>query len=234
MRSVASRRSFMSAAGIAAIASLSIAAEPAKASRPSCTPRLMRLIALYDRADVQCDDFDREVEMPARDACRAAIDALPSEPPPPHVESRTTFENAFGESARLSTSVPGIVASARRWLSDPAFAGPELEDWRQAHREILEANEKREALIAAQTEQRRALEAEERSRFRIEAIAARSAALARRRDDLGDAVLEMPAANLRDLTAKLGFIERLVSPGEVTEHEFAFLSADIRRLAGEV
>ncbi|RSV20374.1 hypothetical protein CA236_00195 [Sphingomonas sp. ABOLG] len=149
------------------------------------------------------------------------------------MESRTTFENAFGETARLSTSVPGLVASAPRWLSDPAFAGPELEDWRQAHREILEANEKREALIAAQTEKRRAIEAEKRSRFRIEAIAARSADLARRRDNLADAVLATPAANLTDLAVKLEFIERLVSPGQVTEHEFTFISADIRRLAGE-
>lgn len=81
-------------------------------SPAAISPRLQRLMALYDRAEAECERFDVAVEMPARQACAAAKKALPIEQPPPHEQSATAFVNVFGETVRLSTENVGTAAVA--------------------------------------------------------------------------------------------------------------------------
>jgi hypothetical protein len=234
MDSSSSRRSFIGGAGLLVGGSLMSAAAIATAPPAEATnARLLRLIALHDRAEAECERFDAEVEVPARQACAAAIRALPAELPPPHEQSATTFVNVFGDTVRLSTENVGITAVARRVINDPSWVDMGDDDWRQAHREIAAAGDRREAVLAGQAARRKALEEQTRASFRIAALAARSNSLVDRRDGLWRAVITMPAATLADVITKLDFIDRTTQPSEIDGDMFAGISADIRHLAGE-
>lgn len=195
--------------------------------------RLRRAMALYDRVEAECERFDVEVELPARQACVAAIAAYQAEPPPPHEESATTFVNAFGDTVRLSTDRIGAGAVARKVVNDSTWADMGDEDWRQAHRELAAAHDRRVAVLAAQAMRKRDFEAATRAKFRISELAERSKTLADRRYRLWCAALATPAASLVDVKAKLDFIARTVADSEVGHHELVAIADDVRRLAGE-
>jgi len=171
--------------------------------------------------------------MPARKACAAALEAYPAEPSPPHEESSTTFVNMFGDTVRLSTEKIGTAAVARKVVNDPSWTDIGDEDWRQAHREIAAANERRDAVLAEQAARRRVFEEKTRAKFRIDEIAARSIALEDRRYQLMQVAIKTPAANLADVVTKLAFIERLFEDDEVDADVFSAIRTDVRRLARE-
>ncbi len=195
--------------------------------------RLDKAIALHDRAEAECERFDREEETPARNAFVAALEACSNEAPPPHEESATTFVNVFGDTVRLSTDGIGSGAVARKVVNDPTWADMGDEAWRQAHREIVAAHHRRDAILAEQAARRAAFEKETRAAFRLDAIVARSNSLSNRRHRLLRAALTIPAASLADILTKLDFIDRTIGSDEVDGDVFAFISSDIRILAGE-
>lgn len=195
--------------------------------------RLRRAIRLHDRVGTEYERFDVEVESPALRAFATAIAAYEDEPPPPHEQSATSFVNAFGDLVRLSTETLGGDAVARRVVNDPDWADMGDEDWRQAHREIAAAYDRRDAVVAAQTARKREFEAAMRARFRVDELADRSTALADRRYRLWRAAVETPAATLADVVIKLDFIARTAAEDEMEPPVFAAISADVRRLAGE-
>lgn len=229
----ATRRSLIGNGGALVAAAILTAGRDASAqSAVSPNARLHRAMALHDRVDAEYQRFESEVVGPARQACHAAIEAVPRETPPPHEQSTTTFVNMFGDTVRLTTENVGIMAVARRVAADPDWSNTGDEDWRQAHREIAAAGDRRDAVLAEQAGQRELLEKEKRSAFRIDEIEDRSIALADRRDRLWQAALSTPASTLGDVVAKLDFIDRTVSE-DVGEHELRVIAADVRRLAGE-
>lgn len=234
MRTHTSRRGFIGGAGLLAAGSLApVAAAATEARATHNSARLTRLIALHDRVNAECERFDDEVETPAREAWAAAIEAYPAEMPPPHEESRTSFVNVFGDAVRLSTSQIGVAANARKIVSDPTWSEVGGEDWRQAHREIADAFDRRNAILAEQAARRSSFEASARERYRIDAITAWSNNLDDRRVSLWQAAVASPAASLADVLAKLAFIDRTTATDEIEGDVFAAISVDIRRLAEE-
>ena len=232
---ITTRRSLLSGS-TAIMAAALLATSTGTSARPTPRPsdRLRRAMDLHDRIESECERFDVETEMPARQACAAAIAAYQAEPPPPHEESATTFVNAFGDAVRLSTDRIGAGAVARKVVNDPTWADMGDDDWRQAHRELAAAHDRRDAVLAAQAKRKRDFEAATRARFRISEIADRSNTLADRRHRLWCAALATPAANLADVTTKLDFIARTVADSEVGHHELHAIADDVRRLAGEI
>jgi hypothetical protein len=70
-----SRRALFGGAGLIAVAALAeCGSTPAHAA--AVNPRLLRVLALRDFAEAQCERFDEEVEMPARRAHPAAVAAI--------------------------------------------------------------------------------------------------------------------------------------------------------------
>ena len=232
MISDTSRRVFIGATGTLAMASL-IPVAAARASVSRINPQLLRLMALHDRVEAECERFDVHVEAPAREACVAAIRNLPAEAQPPHQQCTTTFVNAFGERIRLSTENVHALTTARAIANNDPFWADADEDWKQAHRELVAATDARNAVLAGQTARRKALEQETFARFRIDAIAARSEALAERRCRLWWAAVSSPVACLNDVVTKLDFINRTIPLDECTSETFVAIAADVRQLAGE-
>lgn len=227
-----SRRCVIAAASALSFVGLPSVAVSAKRPRSEKSARLSRLIVLHDRARNECERFDKEIEMPAHQECVAAIAALPIELPPAHVESATTFVNAFGDTVRLSTKNVGTAAVARKLINDPSWSDMGDDDWRRAHIEIATAADRRDAFIAEQSARRQALERETRTCFRIDAIASRSNELDDRRYKIWRAVIMAPAAGMPDLVRKLDFIKRTTLDDEIDHQVFAAISADIRTLGG--
>ncbi|MEH3099811.1 hypothetical protein [Sphingomonas adhaesiva] len=209
----ASRRAILGGVGILAAigAGPAVAATAAPRQPASASARLLRAIRLYDRVDAAWDRFDKEVEMPMHKALSDAFEAQPKEAEPPHEEALTTFVNAFGNTVRLSTASIGSVGVSRRLVSDPSWADMGNEEWRQAHREIAAAGDRRDAIIAAQKSRRAAFEADTRRRFRFDEIVARSECLSDRCYALWGGIVQMPAASLADVVAKLDFVDRTSS-----------------------
>lgn len=230
--SAPNRRAIIGAAGLAAVVSIVPGVRALASPVQGTGSRLTRLIALHDRVLAACERFDECVEGPARRACDAAIAAHPAEPPLPHEQSVTTFVNVEGQTRRLCTSQFWIEGPARRVADDPTWADVGDEDWRQAHREIAAAFDRRNAAIAAQAARKREFEAEMRARYRLAEIASRSEALYDRRWNIWQAALQTPAASLGELVTKLDFIGRMAGD-EAGDDEFAAIAADLRRLAGE-
>ncbi len=162
MTTETTRRALFGGAGLVALAAAvpAIAGarhalpQDAQAAMPAVNPRLLRTIALRDRAEAECDRFDEEVEMPARRACAAEKAALPVEEAPPHREVATAYVNLFGETVRLSTARVGSVASARQMVRDPKPSDMEHPEWRQARLELVALADERDAIVAAQTARR--------------------------------------------------------------------------------
>ena len=201
------RRALFGGAGLVALAAAvpAIAGaqhalpQDAQAAMPAVKPRLLRLIALRDRVEAECDRFDEEVEMPARRACAAEKTALPVEEVPPHREVTTTYMNMFGETVRLSTARVGSVASARQMVRDPKPSDMDDPEWRQARLELVALADERDAIIAAQTARREAREAEIVARHQVARLAARSSTLADRSYALRSAAIAMPATSMADI-----------------------------------
>ena len=232
MDSNTTRRGLLATAGVLSFAGLTSGSAAARHAIGEKDARLSRLIILHDRAQKECERFDIEIEMPARQECVAAINALPVEPDPPHVESETTFVNAFGDTVRLSTKNVGTAAVARKLINDPSWADMGDDDWRRAHVEIAAAADRRDAMIAEQSTRRKALENQARTHFRIHEIAARSTELDDRRYKLWRAVITASASGLEDMVEKLDFISRTTLDDEIDNQVFAAIGADIRAFAG--
>lgn len=116
-----SRRALFGGAGLIAVAALAkCGSTPAHAATAS--PRLLRVIALRDRAEAAWERYERDVEAPTQKAYAATVEAEPVETPPPHRETPTSFVNLNGEDVRLTTANPGNVATSRRFVSDPTWA----------------------------------------------------------------------------------------------------------------
>lgn len=221
--------------GSAIIAAAMLTADFGASAHPLPRPndRLRRAMALHDRIETECERFDVEVEMPAREACGVVIAAYKDEPPPPHEESATTFVNVFGDTVRLSTDRVGAGAVARKVVNDPTWADMGDKDWRQAHRELADAHDRRDAVISAQAGRKRAFEASTLAKFRIAEIADRSSTLSDRRYRLWQAAMTTPATTLADVVTKLDFIARTTSDDDADPDVFAAIAADVRGLAGE-
>jgi hypothetical protein len=238
VRTETTRRALLGGAGLIAAATLPAFAAVMPTSttvKTSATvsPRLARLIALHDRAEAECERFDVEVEMPARRAYNAALQAQTKEEEPPHEEVATTFVNAFGDTVRLSTSRVGTCAVAAKVATDPTWADMGDADWRQANLELFEADNRRRAIIDKQLERRKAADDVIRRRFRMDDLLDRVDALAERRDRLWGATLDHPAASIADVIAKLDLIKRTHPEDDPAEYVFAAIAKDVRALAGE-
>ncbi len=240
MTTETTRRALFGSAGLVALA----AAVPAiagtrqalpendKPAMPAVNPRLLRLIALRDRVEAECDRFDEEVEMPARRACWAEKEALSVEEAPPHREVATTYVNLFGETVRLSTARANSVAAARWMVRDPQPSDMDHPDWHQARLELVALADERDAIIAAQTARREAREAEIVERHQVARLAARSSTLADRSYALRSAVIAIPATSMADILTKLEFVDRVGCEGD-PDFVLASITADVRRLTGE-
>lgn len=215
-----------------AVATVLVPAAAGALSPTSTNPRMLRAIALWERLNAECARFDSEVEVPARKAWKAACDARPIEVEPPHRQSATTFENAFGETVRLSTANVGTAGIARRVKTDPAWADMGGDDWQQAHHELAAAADERDAIIAAQRERKQAHDDAMRDQHRIREITARSAQLFDRQYRVWNAIVAMPAAGLADIDTKLQFFESSGYDDEEA-HVLAAVAKDVRRLARE-
>lgn len=226
-----SRRALFGGAGLIAVAALAkCGSTPAHAA--TVNPRLLRIIALRDRAEEAWQRFERDVEAPTQKAYAATLAAEPIEMPPPHVETPTSFVNVHGKNVRLTTANAGNVVTSRRFVSDPTWAHMGDADWRQARRENAAAADERDAIIAAQKERRAALEAKMEAAFGLEAIEQRATQLLEREYDLWRAAISMPATTMADITTKLAFVDR-VGRTDAEGCLLSALTADIRRLAGE-
>lgn len=240
MTTETTRRALFGSAGLVAFAAAVPAVANARhglaqnneAAMPAVNPRLLRLIALRDHAEAECDRFDQEVEMPARRACLAEREALPAEEAPPHGEVATTYVNLFGETVRLSTARVGSVASARQMVRDPKPSDMDYPEWRQARLELVALADERDAIVAAQTARREAREAEIVERHQVARLAARSSTLANRSYALRSAAIAMPASNMADILTKLEFVDRVGCEGD-PDFVLASITADVRRLTGE-
>lgn len=226
-----SRRALFGGAGLIAVAALAkCGSNPAHAATAS--PRLLRVIALRDRAEAAWERYERDVEAPTQKAYAATVEAEPVETPPPHRETPTSFVNLNGEDVRLTTANPGNVATSRRFVSDPTWASMGDADWRQARLENAAAADERDGIIAAQKERRAAFEAKMEAAFGLQAIEQRATQLLEREYDLWRRVITMPATSMADITTKLAFVDR-VGRTDTEGCLLAALTADVRRLAGE-
>lgn len=240
MTTETTRRALFGGAGLVALAAAVPAIAGARhalpqdvqAAMPAINPRLLRTIALRDRAEAECDRFDEEVEMPARRACWAEKEALPVEEAPPHREVATTYVNLFGETVRLSTARASSVASARQMVRDPQPSDMDYPDWRQARLELVALADERDAIIAAQTARRKAREAKIDARHQVARLAARSLTLVDRSYALRSAAIAMPATSMADILTKLEFVDRVGCEGD-PDFVLASITADVRRLTGE-
>jgi hypothetical protein len=240
MTTETTRRALFGGAGLVALAAAVPAvagarhglAQSNEAAMPAVNPRLLRVIALRDRVEAECDRFDEEVELPARRACWAEKEALPAEKAPPHREVATTYVNLFGETVRLSTARASSVASARQMVRDPQPSDMDHPDWRQARLELVALADERDAIIAAQTARRKAREAKIDARHQVARLAARSLTLVDRSYALRSAAIAMPATSLADILTKLEFVDRVGCDGD-PDFVLASITADVRRLTGE-
>lgn len=240
MTTETTRRALFGGAGLVAL----VAAVPAVAgarhglaqnnvaAMPAVNSRLLRIIALRDRVEAECDRFDEEVELPARRACWAEKEALPVEEAPPHRQVATTYVNLFGETVRLSTARASSVASARQMVRDPQPSDMDHPDWRQARLELVALADERDAIIAAQTVRRKAREAKIDARHQVARLAARSLTLVDRSYALRSAAIAMPATSLADILTKLEFVDRVGCDGD-PDFVLASITADVRRLTEE-
>ncbi len=200
-----------------------------RASRSSM--RLARLISLRDRADAACARFDEEIDTPAHAAYAAARAAFVAEPPPPHREVATTFINLNDQVKRLSTD--GFsVSAARRVRDDSQWAdmGEDHPEWRQAHLELADLADERDAIIARQRARKLEYEARARERLNIPSINKRSDELGRREYRLWLAVMDEPAESLADVLSKVDLIDRL-GRGDEDGYLLTAISRDVRRIA---
>jgi len=240
MTTETTRRALFGGAGFVALAAAVPAIAGARqalpqtgeAAMPAVNPRLLRVIALRDRVEAECERFDEEVELPARRACWAEKEALPVEEAPPHREVTTTYVNLFGETVRLSTARVGSVASARQMVRDPQPSDMDHPDWRQARLELAALADERDAIIAAQTTRRKAREAKIDARHQVARLAARSLTLVDRSYALRSAAIAMPATSMADILTKLEFVDRVGCEGD-PDFVLASITADVRRLTGE-
>lgn len=226
-----SRRALFGGAGLIAVAALTKCASTS-AHAAAINPRLLRVIALHDRAQAACDRYEAEVETPAHNAFAAAKASYPVEALPPHRESASTFINCDGESIRLSTKNAGTVGAARRVAHDPSWSDMGEADWREAHISLAAAADERDAIIKAQEERRSAFVDDMRSKLRIDAISNRSTVLSDREYNLWHLAIITPAASLSDVMAKLNFVDR-AGRANLDSFVLVAISADVRRLAGE-
>ena len=216
----------VTATGIALIAP--VAASAGERSRTN--PRLLRAIALRDRADLACETFDRDVELPAKAAHAIARDEAMANapPPPPHETVKTPFTNLFEDEVRLSTDDVGSVATARRVVDDPAWTDMGDANWRAAHRELVALADRRDVAMRDREAQCDAIRRRVLADHGLARIVARSNALATREYDLWCAVLSMPATSMADVATKLEFAARTDrdDAGLVLDH----IGNDVRRL----
>lgn len=238
METTTSRRAFIGAASMASaigLTSQDVLLANASPSNPAlASPRLLRAIALHDRAARECGRFDEEVELPARARCASALKTALEEATPdvPHETVTTTYVSILGNTVRLSTDKVGADVISRRLANDPTWADIGDEDFRQAHRELLAATERREKLLERQMDEHSAIKARVRSEHRIQAIADRAEALANRQDALWDAAISFPSRSVADMATKLAFVDR-TSSRHMADYILDALGADARRLAGE-
>lgn len=220
------------AAGAAIVVGGAALVSEARSAAPAVNPRLLKAIALRDRAEAAADRFDEQVHTPALKAFGAARDALPPVDPVPHESVATTFINAFGDKVRLSTERVGSTAIARRLRKDPTWADFGDEKWRQAHREVEALAERRNAIVAAREAERNAAVEQLSHRHGIDGFYARADALSDREYALWRTAMDMPATGLPDVLVKLEFAQR-TRGSEMADTVLEAMHADIRRLAGE-
>lgn len=227
------RRALIGGAGLIAVTVVSqCVPAPVQGQASAISPRLLRAIALRDQADAEYTRFYDTVEEPTQEALAAALAAFRPDAPPPHREVATTFENMDGDAVRLSTD--GFSASVARSIrDDPAWAGigAEQPEWTQAHIELADLADERDAIISMQEGRKAAHAAAARSRLNIDAINRRSDDLGKREYRLWCIAVEMPAQSLADVTAKLDMIDRL-GRGDEGEYILQAIAKDVRSLTG--
>jgi hypothetical protein len=219
------------AAGAAIVVGGAALASEAKGATPGVNPRLLRAIALRDRAEKAVNRFDDDVEMPARRAYAAAAKALPAVPAVPHRSVATTFINTEGEEKRLSTDMIGAAACARRVANDPTWSDMGDEVWRRANCELAALADERDALVATHQANHDAAVQRLQATHRLDALSERSEALSTREFKLWLAAIAVPATGLPDVLTKLDFVER-TRGGSMSEDVLEAIHADVRRLAG--
>ncbi|MHA0333697.1 hypothetical protein [Sphingomonas aquatilis] len=216
MEMISRRTAFSAVAGVAAASATMMLATPAGAaafaSKP-ISPALAAAMHRHRQARARTNRFDRDIHRPALAAARAAIEAVP------HQRVATAFTDMAGDDVRLSTESKAHVAMAMRTVADPGRLAASGKAWVRALGELAALARDRDARIEAIKQEHRLLQ-----------LRARELDLGSREYAALLAVIETPAAHMRDLLAKVLFVHR---EDEVNDDAIQAIASDIRRLGGE-
>jgi hypothetical protein len=200
------------AAGPASMMLTTPAGAAAFASMP-ISPALAAAMHRHRQSRARANRFEQQVYGPALASARTEIEAIP------HEHAATTFTDMAGDTIRLSTASAATVKMAQRTIANPGSLASSDKDWVRALGELAQLANARDARIEAIRQKHRLAE----MRKREDHLTAREyAALL--------VVIETPAAHMRDLLAKVHFMQ---AEDEINDHAIQAIAADIRRLGGE-
>lgn len=203
------RRGVFSTLGGAAACTM-LAAPVAAFDTQQLSPAMAAAMHRHRQAKARAARFSDQTLDPAVVAARVEIEAIP------HEQVATAFIDMAGETVRLGTADQARVAMARRSVANPRRMAASEKPWVRALGELAILADARDAKVDAI-----------RLKHRIGSLNEHRDRLDAREYGALVAVIETPAAHMRDLLAKVLLAQR---EDEVTDETVEMIADDIRRL----